>query len=133
MNAAGDIATRARSSRRCPFRIGVTNPHSPHRLATVVDVDGAIATSGTHERGRHLIDPRTGKHGTRADSAKVTGPDLGTADALATALAVAGREFFEVIETREAYEGFIIEKDGSWDFIAGFPFSRDSEPFVRRS
>ena len=46
---------------------------------------------GDLRRGEHLIDPWSGKPAARVASATVTGPDLGLADALATALAVAAR------------------------------------------
>jgi thiamine biosynthesis lipoprotein len=131
VNAAGDIATCGVPYENTVFRIGVTDPFAPHHLACEVDIDGAIATSGTYERGQHLIDPWTGQHRARVASASVTGPDLGLADALATALAVAGREFLDVIEALYDYEGFVIERDGLWNFTTGFPFSSDSSSTKR--
>ena len=91
VNAAGDVASSGGMGHGPPFRIGIADPFRPRRLAEIVELTGAIATSGSYERGNHLIDPHSGRRAARAASASVTGPDLGLADALATALAVAGR------------------------------------------
>ena len=74
VNAAGDIASLGGLGPGQPFRIGIADPFSPRRLAEVVYLTGAIATSGTYERGHHLIDPHTGRAIARAASASVTGP-----------------------------------------------------------
>jgi FAD:protein FMN transferase len=128
VNAAGDIATRGRPGVNAPFRIGVTDPGAHGRLACIVDVHAAIATSGTYERGEHLVDPFSGRSGARASSASVVGPDLGVADALATALAVAGRDFLELLEGVPDYEGLSLESDGSWRCTAKFPFAASTLP-----
>ncbi len=88
VNAAGDIATSGRMPSGDPFRIGVVDPADRRRVACVVSSPGAVATSGTAERGPHLFDPKSGVARSRAASATVTGPSLATADALATALAI---------------------------------------------
>ena len=91
VNAAGDIASFGGPESGTPFRIGIVDPSSPDRLACVVELAGAIATSGHLRAGQpslrsaHPCGPTA-----RLASASVTGPDLGLADALATALAVAG-------------------------------------------
>jgi thiamine biosynthesis lipoprotein len=123
VNAAGDIASFGGPSVGRPFRVAVVDPADRGRLACAVELPGAMATSGTYERGQHLIDPRTGRPASRAASASVTGPDLGLADALATALAVAGPEGLGFLEPVEGYEGFIIGHDASWQSTAGFPFA----------
>jgi thiamine biosynthesis lipoprotein len=128
VNAAGDIAARGRPGVNAPFRIGITDPEAQGRLACVVDVHAAIATSGTYERGQHLIDPFTGRPGARASSASVVGPDLGVADALATALAVAGPDFLATLEGIADYEGLAFERDGSWSCTTRFPFAANTLP-----
>jgi len=128
VNAAGDIATRGSPGADVPFRIGITDPRAQGRLACVIDVQAAIATSGTYERGQHLIDPFSGRPGARASSASVVGPDLGVADALATALAVAGRDFLELLEGVGDYEGLAFESDGSWTCTSRFPFAANTLP-----
>ena len=106
VNAAGDIASLGGLGHGQPFRIGITDPFSPGRLAEVVYLTGAIATSGTYERGHHLIDPHTAGRAGRL--ASVTGPDLGLADALATALAVAGAPGLDFVKALDGYEALVI-------------------------
>jgi thiamine biosynthesis lipoprotein len=85
VNAAGDVAGFGGMGNAQPFRIGIVDPWSPRQLACVVELAGALATSGAYERGPHLIDPHSGRPTVRVASASVSGPDLGMADALATA------------------------------------------------
>ena len=105
-------------------------PRSTARLACVVELTGAIATSGTYERGDHLIDPRYRAARHRVASASVTGPDLGLADALATALAVAGPRWpGPMIEALAGYEAFVIAPDGAAAGQKEFPFApREAAP-----
>jgi len=121
VNAAGDIASSGGLGDGTPFRIGIADPFAPLRLAEIVELTGAIATSGTYERGEHLIDPRSGWPAARAASASVTGPDLGLADALATALAVAGEPGLALIDGLDGYEALVINPDGSKRRTKRFP------------
>jgi thiamine biosynthesis lipoprotein len=52
-----------------------------------------VGVSGLHEKGRHLIDPRTGGQAASCQSALVAHPSAGAADALSTALFVSQGEF----------------------------------------
>jgi thiamine biosynthesis lipoprotein len=124
VNAAGDIASYGQMPGGQPFRIGIANPAAPRLLAEVVELAGAVATSGSYERGPHLIDPRSGAPTARAASATVTGPDLGLADALATALAVAGPDGLAFVEAIGGYAGLTIGFDGNRLSTPGFPFAR---------
>ena len=54
--------------------------------------DGAIATSGTYERGAHITDPYTGMIAIGAKSATIVGEKGWLCDALATAVMVAGTD-----------------------------------------
>jgi thiamine biosynthesis lipoprotein len=123
VNAAGDIASIGGMGHGKPFRIGIADPVAPRRLAEIIELTGAIATSGTYERGDHLIDPRSGRAASLAASASVTGPDLGLADALATALAVAGEPGLALIEPLDGYEALVISIDGSRRWTEGFPLA----------
>ncbi len=113
VNAGGDIAVSGSPQGGGAWRIGVQHPTCRDRLAAVIEVDGAIATSGTYERGAHLVDPRSGRRRAGFASATVTGPDLALADAAATALAVAGTEGLEMVEVTDGYEALAIAYDGS--------------------
>jgi thiamine biosynthesis lipoprotein len=128
VNAAGDIASFGAMNRSQAFRIGIVDPFSPNRLACVVELTGAIATSGTYERGDHLIDPHSGRPRARVASASVTGPDLGLADALATAVAVAGDTGLSLVEAIEDYEALVIDFDGALRWTRHFPFASQAVP-----
>lgn len=123
VNAAGDIASSGCLGLAEPFRIGIVDPFSPGHLACVVELAGAIATSGTYERGDHLIDPRSGRPTARVASATVSGPDLGLADALATALAVAGEAGLALIDALEGYEALVFAFDSTSQWTEHFPFA----------
>ncbi len=112
VNAGGDVAVSGSPAPGELWRVGIQDPARRDRLAAVVEVEAGIATSGTYERGAHLIDPRTGRSDSRFASASITGPDLAIADALATALAVAGGEGLEVIDALAGYEALAIGDDG---------------------
>jgi thiamine biosynthesis lipoprotein len=124
VNAAGDIASFGQLPAGQPFRIGIADPAAPRRLAGIVELTGAVATSGSYERGPHLIDPRSGLPAARLASASVTGPDLGLADALATGLAVAGPDGLAFVEAIAGYAALTIDIDGARRSTLGFPFAR---------
>jgi thiamine biosynthesis lipoprotein len=98
LNAGGDVRVRGGTGHEpdagapVPWRIGVTDPHRPARTLLVIErVEGAVATSGTAERGQHVYDPRTHRPADALTQVTVTGPDLALADGYATAaLAMAG-------------------------------------------
>ncbi|MHB8498799.1 MAG: FAD:protein FMN transferase [Acidimicrobiales bacterium] len=113
INGGGDIATWGRPASDAPWRIGIRHPWSEQALACIIEVESAIATSGTYERGLHLVDPHRGIPAVGAASASVTGPRLAFADAYATALAVGGDDAFDLIDGVEGYDAYLIRPDGS--------------------
>jgi thiamine biosynthesis lipoprotein len=72
-----------------------------------------VATSGSYERGPHLIDPFTGQPAGRTVSATITGPSLALAEALATATAAGGDDVFGIVAGLDGYAGYLIRPDGS--------------------
>ncbi len=122
VNGGGDIACYGTPAPGRRWRVGIQHPWRRDALACVIDVESAVATSGTYERGPHLIDPRTGRPGARAASATVTGPKLALADALATAVAVGGDEALAAVTGIEGYEGYLIRPDGSETDSGGMTF-----------
>ena len=127
VNAGGDVATFGEPVAGEPWRIGVQDPFRRDQLVAIAAVRSAIATSGCYERGEHLIDPHTGARRADAASASVVGPDLGIADALATAICVAGPGALELL-TDTAYEGLVVAHDGELVATRGFPFAPESDP-----
>ncbi|KIQ64422.1 thiamine biosynthesis protein [Kitasatospora griseola] len=81
VSGGGDVQTAGG-----PWRIGIADPHRPGAVAHVVTGhDLAVATSGTAERGPHILDPHTGRPATALASLTLVGPHLARLDALATA------------------------------------------------
>jgi thiamine biosynthesis lipoprotein len=119
VNAAGDIASFGGPEVGQAFRFGVVRPDDPMKLACVVESTGAVATSGTYLRGNHLVNPFT-REATPTMSATVTGPELGLADALATALAIAGPAGTQFIDALEHYESLVIDTSGTYVTSQGF-------------
>ena len=128
VNGGGDIAAFGAPGPGQRWRAGIRHPWRPGALAAVVEIDGAVATSGSYERGPHLIDPRTGEPATRAASATVTGPRLALADALATAVAVGGDDALAAVAALPGYEGYLIRPDGSETDTGGVRFVTDPPP-----
>lgn len=92
-----------------PWHIGIVDPQDPDRLVGTVDIiDGAVATSGTAERGRHIWDPRTGEPADTFLSVSVTGPSLMWADAFATTVFVMGDSGLEWIEQFPGYDVMVV-------------------------
>jgi thiamine biosynthesis lipoprotein len=125
VNAAGDIASFGGIAPDTPFRFAVVDPFDPIRLACVVEHTGAVATSGTYERGHHLFDPHSRRTASAVASATVTGPELGLTDALATALAVGGQVVLERIGSLDGFEALAIGHDGELRSTPGFPWARE--------
>jgi thiamine biosynthesis lipoprotein len=113
VNAGGDLTVHDRPSPAEPWRVGIRHPWRVDALACVIEADAAVATSGAYERGEHLIDPHSGKPITMAASATVTGPSLAIADALATALVVAGADEIGFVTALAGYDAYVISPDGS--------------------
>ncbi len=122
-NAGGDVAVFGHPDEGEKWRIGVRHPWRQDALACVLLVDDAVATSGTYERGPHLVDPRTGERRTSAASASVVGPSLAVADGLSTALAVGGDDMLERLATIPGYEGYLVRPDGTEAWTDGMPFA----------
>jgi len=107
VNAGGDVRVKGR------WRVGIQHPLERDRTAAVIGVENAaVATSGTYERGSHI-------RGARPDILSVTivGPDLGTADAYATAACVRGPEWTASIGP---YEAMTILENGTVLDTRGF-------------
>ena len=125
VNAAGDIALRGGyfdGDVVKPWSIGVVNPENRFEVLQVFAItDGAIATSGTYERGAHINDPYTGMIAIGAESATVIGPDGGLCDALATALMVSGEDgalWFSQPELAE-YSAWVINRNEKTSWALG--------------
>ncbi|HET6826612.1 MAG TPA: FAD:protein FMN transferase [Amnibacterium sp.] len=122
INAGGDVLLSGHPEPGQPWRVGVQHPFDRTAIATTVQgTDLAVATSGTYERGRHIVDPVSGDAVHEAVSVTVIGPDLGLADAYSTAAFVLGPEGPAWIAGIGAYESYTVWADGRVTATAGFP------------
>jgi thiamine biosynthesis lipoprotein len=113
INAGGDIRLRGHRVPGEPWRIGIRHPWQAHHLAWVLaGTDLAIATSGTYERGHHVIDPHRGQPATALRSVTVVGSDLGLADAYATAGLAMGIAGLDWLAALVGYECAVVTEDG---------------------
>jgi FAD:protein FMN transferase len=112
VDAGGDMQTRGQPSFGQPWRVGVRHPVERDKFACVVLVSGsAVATSGTYEKGDHIIDPHTGAPATALLSFTVVGPDILQTDVFATAGFAMGMAGLDFIQKTPGYEAFAIDKE----------------------
>lgn len=111
VNAGGDVLTRSGPGRR-PWVVGVVDPADRHHLLTRVTATSAypaVATSGIAERGEHVW--RIGAGDTFCQ-VTVAGPDIVTADVLATAILAGGRSTLETATRRWPIEVIAVTHGG---------------------
>lgn len=122
IDAGGDVRVRGGALPAPVWRVGIQHPTMPDRVAEVVAVsDLAIATSGAYERGEHVLDPHTRRPPLGVLSVTVVGPDLGAADAYATAAYAMGHGGPSWTASLDGYEAMTILADGAVFKTAGFP------------
>ncbi|MGW5232972.1 FAD:protein FMN transferase [Streptomyces nodosus] len=114
VNGGGDVQMYGAPGPHRPWRVGVADPLRPGGLAAVVTAAGAaelaVATSGTAERGAHIVDPRTGRSAvTDLVAVTVVAPRLTWADCWATAaFAMGSREGLAWLESLPDTEALLI-------------------------
>jgi FAD:protein FMN transferase len=121
VNAGGDVRLRGRPAPGGLWRVGIADPHRPgHLIATVHGSDFAIATSGTAERGAHVLDPHRGVPARELASVTVAGPSLTLADAYATAAVAMGVRALPWLTALDGYEALLVDADGAVHRSASF-------------
>lgn len=128
VNAAGDVVLSGlpvpeETGDPQAWRIGISDPAHAGALLGVVELPAgpwrwAVATSGTAERGRHVVDPHTGAFPGAVASATVVArvdaplAEAGAwADGCATALVAAGADAPGLL-ARLPVRGLVLEADG---------------------
>lgn len=116
VNGGGDMQCVGGVGPGQPWRMGIANPLRPGEIvATVVGFDLAIATSGTAERGPHVVDPHSAAPPQGLASVTVVGPRIGLVDAYATAAFAMGPRARNWLEALPGHWGFGVDADGrSW-------------------
>lgn len=122
INAGGDIRVRGGALPDSRWRIGIQHPLQRDAIADIVVADDlAIATSGMYERGQHILDPYTSQAPTGVLSVTIVGPDLGAADAFATAAYAMGIEGPRWTARLIGYQAMTILADHTVLKTAAFP------------
>ena len=118
LSLGGDLVCRTLGAGSLPWRIGIEDPADPRRLLAVVPVPtGAVATSGTVHRGRHLVDARTGVPPEGVASVTVVAASLADADVDATAAYARGADAARWLETRPGRTGLVVWADGTTSVV----------------
>lgn len=121
VNGGGDVQLAGEAAPGHPWHVGIADPRRPGKvLAVVAATDGAVATSGTAERGAHVVDPFTSRPAVGLVSITVVGRHLTLVDAYATAALAMGERSREWLEGLNGYEALAVRPDGSSWQTAGF-------------
>jgi FAD:protein FMN transferase len=129
VDAGGDVQTHGHNAEGGPWRVGLRHPVERDKVARVVLASGlAVATSGTYEKGEHIIDPHTGKPVNALLSFTVVGPDILQSDVYATAGFAMGSRGLEFIERSAGYEAFAIDRNLRAGSTPGFQALCDPAP-----
>jgi len=122
LNAGGDV--RLRTDGVATWNVGVEDPHRPDQsIARLTVADGAVATSGTRQRGSHVWDPLRRRPAEGVAQVTIVGPDLALADGYATAALALGeraRAFLADLGTRGPYQGCVVDDTQSVWWTEGF-------------
>jgi thiamine biosynthesis lipoprotein len=130
INGGGDVRCVGQPEPGRPWHVGIADPHRSGKVtATALVGDAAVATSGTAQRGAHVLDPHTGRPATALASVTVVGSNLTWVDAYATAAVAMGEQALAWLCTLDGHEGLVIAADGSRRHTPGFPAS-SREPYA---
>lgn len=122
INAGGDIRLNGGALPAPVWRVGIQHPQARQKIVAVVETDDlAVATSGAYARGNHLLDPHTHRPPEGVLSVTITGPDLATADAYATAAYAMGERGPAWTARLRGYDALTLLADGRSLRTPGFP------------
>jgi FAD:protein FMN transferase len=125
VNVAGDMRLRGRAVPDPCWSVGIQHPLEADSIAAVVEAnDLAVATSGAYARSDHVIDPHTRRPPVGVLSVTITGPELATADAYATAAFAMGEAGIHWTARLHGYEAMTILADERVLSTPGFPSAR---------
>ena len=113
LNVGGDMQLLSAEGSDWTWQVGIADPRRPGEVVATLELArGAVATSGSAERGAHIVDPRTGRAATGVASATVVAESLADADVWATAAVVAGFDDLSWISRSGTVTGLVIAQDG---------------------
>ena len=117
ISAGGDIVAAGDKE----WSIGIQDPSAKSRIIQVIKAKNiALATSGNYERGEHIIIPKSKKPATTLKSVTVVGPNIISADVLATAAFVLGDFAVNFIGGQaKGYEALIVNGKNGVELTPG--------------
>lgn len=122
--AGGDVLCQGAPNADEPWRIGVVDPFEPGRLLAALSPAStsrwAVATSGTAERGDHIVDPVHDRPAGDLASVTVVASTLTVADWMATAAFAMGHESRGWLEQHEGVEAYAVTAEGDHWCTDGF-------------
>jgi len=122
INAGGDIRLRGGALPAPIWRVGIQHPTDRGQIVAVVAGDDlAVATSGAYARGEHVLDPHTCRPPKGVLSVTITGRELATADAFATAAFAMGTKGPAWTARRGGFDALTLLADGRSLRTPGFP------------
>jgi thiamine biosynthesis lipoprotein len=144
VNIGGDLRAIGKHGER-PWIIGIRHPRHDRVLASVaVSDDESVFSSGDYERffiyeGKrypHILDPRTGYPADQAMSSTVIHENASLADAAATAIFVAGRDWPTVAADMGLNMVMLVTADGEVEMSPAMQqrvrlTGHDREPIIR--
>lgn len=125
VNGGGDVQLVGTPDGAGRWRVGIASPFSPGKLIAVASCPaGAVATSGTAERGHHIVNPVTGRAASYFASVSIFAPTLLVADVVATAAFARGETAIDWIEGLPDVEGLFVGPGSRLTATSGFPVER---------
>ncbi len=110
VECGGDVRMRGRPWPAEAWKVGIAHPVRAGALCAVLELtEGAIATSGTYQRGLHVIDPHTGRAPRDVVSVTVIGASLTDVDARATAALAMGSGAVDWLAGQTDVEAMVID------------------------
>jgi thiamine biosynthesis lipoprotein len=111
VSAGGDMTAKSAGTK--VWRIGIQHPLKKNEvLGTIIGKNIAVATSGSTERGHHVINPKTGQPARDFLSLTVAGPDIVKADVMATAAFAMGMPGLDFVDKQREYEVLAVDPKG---------------------
>lgn len=120
VNIGGDLRAIGSHGKR-PWIIGIRHPRKDGMMASIaLKGDESVFTSGDYERFfdyegvryPHILDPRTGRPARDAISVTVLHTNASEADAAATALVVAGKDWPKIAKSMGIDRVMVVRPDG---------------------
>jgi thiamine biosynthesis lipoprotein len=115
INGGGDIQCMGTTPIGEPWRVGISDPLDRARVVTIVaGTDLAVATSGSAERGTHILDPHTGRPPSRPLlSLTISGRSIVECDVFSTAGFAMGAAARDWLTGLHDVRAFAVEADGA--------------------